>query len=72
MEANPWALIVFLITAYVLFQGDVLTVTQTALFFIGFVILWLAAGYFYDFLRYRKLHNHQRHAEIPTSHPRRG
>lgn len=54
MMANPWAVVVFFILGITLFGfgfTDPLTLT---IYFVGFVIAWFAAGYAWDWYKYRE------------------
>lgn len=53
MEANPWAVVVFLVTGAILFGAGLTHPTVLSLSFVVFTIGWFGMGCLWDALRFR-------------------
>lgn len=54
MEANPWAVAVFLVVGAALYGYGMRSPVAWSIFFVAFVILWLAAGMLWDWWTIRR------------------
>lgn len=53
MEANPWGLVVFLLLGTTLYGVGITDPAILSITFVLFVIAWVAAGYAWDWHKYR-------------------
>jgi hypothetical protein len=53
MSFNPWAVALFLFGGIALHQSGLATTGVLAVYFLGFLVVWLGCSFLWDWIRFR-------------------